>query len=135
VSPLWRVAAAAVKAERQPFAAGLTQHSFIANYLPRGAKQIFMPLHSEHPFRKSRGTVFSLLHWSIGIDTQRRNAMRKLVLSLAALAAIGVAMPLAANAETVIIKKHHEHAFPPPPVVFHRDDGPNKTVIIKHDND
>jgi hypothetical protein len=61
--------------------------------------------------------------------------MRKLTLALAALAAMGIAMPYAALAdETVIIKKHHDHPFPPPPVVFHHD-APDKKVIIKHDND
>lgn len=56
--------------------------------------------------------------------------MRKLVLSFAALAAIGLIAPLAAPAnaeETVIVHKHHHHFFPPP---HHHD----KTVIIKHND-
>jgi len=63
--------------------------------------------------------------------------MRHLVLALAATAAVGLAIP-AANADTVIVKKHvpDVHAVvPPPPVVVHpRED--SKTIIIKHhDND
>jgi hypothetical protein len=40
--------------------------------------------------------------------------MRKVLLSLAALATIGIAMPAvttAANAETVVIKKHRDHGW------------------------
>jgi len=51
--------------------------------------------------------------------------MRKLALTLAALAAIGIAAPYAANAEMVVIHKHHHHLMP-----VHHD----KTVIIKHDD-
>lgn len=51
--------------------------------------------------------------------------MRKLILSLAALAALGVVMPYAApaKAETVIIHRHGDRFFHP-----HHD----RTVIIKH---
>jgi hypothetical protein len=64
--------------------------------------------------------------------------MRKLVLALAALGAIGVAMPFAAPAyaaSTVIIHKHimhkHRHVYdvvPPRPLHHHH----SKTIIIKH---
>lgn len=58
--------------------------------------------------------------------------MRKLVLALAAL---GVAIPYAANADTVIVHKHRPvyNEVVPPPFHHHHDRG--KTVIIKHDND
>jgi hypothetical protein len=63
--------------------------------------------------------------------------MRKVALALAALGAIGIALPAAANAETVIIKKHrpvyNEVVPPPPAVVVHPHE--NKTVIIKHHDD
>lgn len=58
--------------------------------------------------------------------------MRKFVLALAALGALGVAMPCAALADTVIIHKHRNHM--PPPLVFHHHDN-NKTVVIKHHDD
>jgi hypothetical protein len=54
--------------------------------------------------------------------------MQKLVLSLAALAAVGVIVPCVAPAkaeETVVIKKHHRHFLP---VERHHE---GKTVIIK----
>lgn len=53
--------------------------------------------------------------------------MQKLILSLAALAAVGVLVPSVApaRAETVVIKKHHRHFMP----VEHHHEG--KTVIIK----
>ncbi len=60
--------------------------------------------------------------------------MRKTILALAALAAIGIVMPYAApaNAESkVIVHRHHHHILPLP--VHHHDRG--KTVIIKHHND
>ncbi len=59
--------------------------------------------------------------------------MRNLVLTLAAFAALGIAMPSAALADTVIIHKHRHRLFnevlPPPPFHHHHD---NKTIIIKH---
>jgi hypothetical protein len=61
--------------------------------------------------------------------------MRKLVLALAATAAMGIAMPYAAQADTVVIHKHHRPMYNevvPPPFHRHHD---NKTVIIKHNND
>jgi hypothetical protein len=60
--------------------------------------------------------------------------MRKLALALAALGALGIALPGVALADTVIIHKHRDHPLPPPPVVFHHHDN-NKTVIIKHHDD
>lgn len=58
--------------------------------------------------------------------------MQKLVLTLAAFAALGIAMPSAALADTVIIHKGRHRIFnevvPPPPVHHHHD---NKTIIIK----
>ena len=53
--------------------------------------------------------------------------MQKLILSLAALAAIGIVVPYAApaKAETVVSKKHHRHFMP---VERHHE---GKTVIIK----
>ena len=59
--------------------------------------------------------------------------MQKLILSIAALAALAVIVPSVspANAEaTVVIKKHHRHFMP----VEHH----HRTVVIKkehHDND
>ena len=58
--------------------------------------------------------------------------MRKIVVTLAALAAIGLTLPYAAPAkaeETVIIHKHRHHVFVPLP---HRSE---KTVIIRHGHD
>jgi hypothetical protein len=51
--------------------------------------------------------------------------MRKIVLSLAALAALGFALPYAApaKADTVVIHRHHHHWWHP-----HHD-----TVVIHHD--
>jgi hypothetical protein len=64
--------------------------------------------------------------------------MRKLFLAAAALGAIGIALPVAANAETVVIKKHrpiyNEVVPPPPPHVVVRPHD-SKTVIIKHNDD
>ena len=62
--------------------------------------------------------------------------MRKLVLTMAALGAIGITVPAYADS-TVIIHKHrplYNEMVPPPPVVVHphRDD---KTVIIKKHDD
>ncbi len=60
--------------------------------------------------------------------------MRKFALGLAALAAIGIAMPCAALADTVIIHKHKRPVYNevvPPPLHHHN----NKTVIIKHHDD
>ena len=53
--------------------------------------------------------------------------MRKIVLSVAALAALSVVVPFAApaKADTVVIHRHHHW--------WHPHD--NKTVIIKHDHD
>ncbi len=61
--------------------------------------------------------------------------MRKLALGLAALAAIGVAAPCAALADTVVIHKHRHPVYNEvaPPPMHHHDN--NKTVIIKHHND
>jgi hypothetical protein len=53
--------------------------------------------------------------------------MQKLILSIAALAAVAVIVPSIAPAqaeETVVIKKHHRHFMP---VERH-----HRTVIIKH---
>ncbi|HTV38283.1 MAG TPA: hypothetical protein VMF12_17770 [Xanthobacteraceae bacterium] len=60
--------------------------------------------------------------------------MRKLVLAMAGIAALGLAMPYAALADTVIIHKHRHHIYNEvvPPHFHHHD---SKTVIIKHDND
>ena len=57
--------------------------------------------------------------------------MRKLAFGLAALAAIGIAMPCAALAKTVIIHKHRRPLYNAvvPPLHHYRN---NKTVIIKH---
>jgi len=51
--------------------------------------------------------------------------MRKLILSLAALSVMAVAVPLAANADPVVVVGGHHHR--------HHDH--DKTVIIKHDHD
>jgi hypothetical protein len=63
--------------------------------------------------------------------------MRKIVLALAGLAAMGIAMPYAAQADTVIIHKHRRPVYNEvvPPPFHHHHDNTNKTVIIKHDND
>jgi hypothetical protein len=55
--------------------------------------------------------------------------MRKLVLALAALAALGIAMPYAALADEIVIHKHRDHVWMPP--MHHHD----KTVIIKHNDE
>ncbi len=57
--------------------------------------------------------------------------MQKLALGLAALAAIAIAIPCAALADTVVIHKHrpiYNEVVPPPYHHYHS----NKTVIIKH---
>ena len=54
--------------------------------------------------------------------------MRKLVLTLAALAAVGIALPVAsntANAETVVIKQNHGHHY------GWRNHRAEKVVIVK----
>jgi hypothetical protein len=53
--------------------------------------------------------------------------MQKLILSIAALAALAVIVPSvsSAKAETIVIKKHHRHFMP---VERHHE---GKTVIIK----
>jgi hypothetical protein len=59
--------------------------------------------------------------------------MRKLVLTLAALAALGIAMPYAALADTVVIHKHkHRHPLVNEVLPHHHHNG--KTVIIKHND-
>ena len=60
--------------------------------------------------------------------------MRKIILTLAALAAIGIVMPYAAPAmaDDVVIHKHRDHFMPPPPIAHHDHD---RTVIIKHDHE
>jgi len=58
--------------------------------------------------------------------------MRKITLALAALGALGVAIPYAALADTVIIHKHRHPIYNevvPPPFHHHH----KKTVIIKRD--
>ena len=57
--------------------------------------------------------------------------MRRIALSLAALAALTLIVPYAASAkaDTVVIHRHHHHHWHMMP---HRD---HKTVIIKHDHD
>ncbi len=57
--------------------------------------------------------------------------MRNLVLSLAALAAIGIAMSNAAMADTVVIHKHRHLYNEVVPPTSHHHHG-SKTVIIKH---
>jgi len=63
--------------------------------------------------------------------------MRKLVLSFAALAAIGMVVPYAAPAKadsTIIIHKHrHRRIYNEVPPFHRHHDG--KTVIIKHHSD
>jgi hypothetical protein len=54
--------------------------------------------------------------------------MRRVVLALAAVAALGIAMPYAALADEIVIHRHHGHVWMPPE--HHHD----KTVIIKHDD-
>lgn len=55
--------------------------------------------------------------------------MRKIVVSMAALAALSFVLPFTAtaSADTVIIHRHHHHIWNYAP---HRD----KTVIIKHND-
>jgi hypothetical protein len=89
-------------------------------------------LNSRSELRRER---FFLLRIIESERLQRRTAMRKLVLTMAAFAALGIAMPSAALADTVIIHKHRHRIYNevvPPPFHHHHD---SKTVIIKHNND
>jgi hypothetical protein len=62
--------------------------------------------------------------------------MRRLAIGLFALAAIGLAVPSAALADTVVIHKHRGAMYAPPrgPVYNYAPPARNKTVIIKHRN-
>ncbi len=64
-------------------------------------------------------------------ETRKEVAMRRIVLSLAALAALTLVVPYdaPAKADTVVIHRHHHHHRHMMP---HHD---HKTVIIKHDHD
>lgn len=62
--------------------------------------------------------------------------MRKLMLTLAAFAAIGLVVPFAGTAkaeDTVVIHKNRDHVIVPPP--FHRDDDHKTVIIKKHEHD
>lgn len=58
--------------------------------------------------------------------------MRKFVLGLAALAAIGVAMPCVAQADEVVVHKHRHHIYNEAMPDHHHH---NDKTIVKHDHD
>ena len=63
--------------------------------------------------------------------------MRKLAMALFAVAAMGLAVPSAALADTVVIHKHRGPMYNPPPrgpIYNYAPPARNKTVIIKHHN-
>jgi hypothetical protein len=89
----------------------------------------FLPIEPkpEYSFRTSAGTLWVICELWMGI-TPKEATMRKIVVSLAALAALSFALPYAApaKADIVVVHRHHHHHWSHPQ---------HQTVIIKHDHD
>jgi hypothetical protein len=88
-------------------------------------------IESEHPFRTNLGTDFPSANYHCG-ESSKEIEMRKLVLALAALAALGFASAAPAMADPVVVVHHHYHHHGMVMVAPHHHHHHSKTVIIKH---
>jgi hypothetical protein len=59
------------------------------------------------------------------LQAREEISMRKVALALAAFCVVGITMPFAALADTVVVHKHHHHVI----VVHHHH---HKPVVVKH---